>query len=918
MKRDSVNTFSGGVTYDVNPITTPNNILTDAVNGTFITFNGDEMALQNDAGNTTIVSSFGKDWGEYKEEEVYYKGAIVRYNDGIYLCTNEGTTGTFVLEDWVIVSTVVSLSPNFKPIGLKEHGGILYIVSKKEEKGKDTVFEIGSYPSPSNTKAAIETFECGNIEIVGGTVSEKQDNKLGEYILLSNKELVPGDPFKLQFTFSKGSAELLSDTTKRMWYTYKFYLKPNKGEGDFIEIKDFKFNIGEKSEIFYDEDLQFLPNYRTGLIYVKFELEDIDEFTQYTIEDEVEYPFPKLDYTEEGEPFLHFRNFRVNHPSEVKLEDIEIEYTIIDNQTGISEDTAYIESEDVTIVSEEIVIEEAFKISLDDTNKTIDYKIKPKNNHLGVIFKNHIIQRIIDLSQDWLLWGYNIEYTTLAMGNFYFNSPDKSDLKLFNDNSDGNLFFDYLYGFTGSDRNPVLDFPVSNDFTLVPFNPGFREFTFATSVPGTNSIDTQASIKIDRGNFFTDKAEKINEYNQIHIESYYKYATSNNGYFYNILGNTVPTNYPVYAYVKESEDTKLVAIYKKRTIDDYDWILVAGDTCDTNIVCKGFYAYDSTEHSQIQVDTRLYLNGNDIDIIYDNKLPTLHAFNHNSPYNSIGTGRTLTHGIPIVLYEKYNLLNKFVTYSNKGSEITLMKKGVAYNSGEINPSTKTYKVLAYSNTSNNLLKLPAGLNVRYSNIADNADKAFIKRYPLLSNGEDIIISSTVESNKMYTYAFYLLKKETGVGSINLRINEKDYPIIYNNDETVSVNGAMYKHTGAYNTSEDSSFYISEHPIIHNGWMYSYVRITFKSNSTVSSISFKGRDSEFEFSRLVLKEGLIQPQAVKVYKDQSVLLTSNPGPGYLQHWGDFMLTGNFTQDTINQVIINRLYIPDTNYEINGIL
>ena len=418
---------------------------------------------------------------------------------------------------------------------------------------------------------------------MGETVSEKQDNKLGEYILLSNKELVPGDPFKLQFTFSKGSAELLSDTTKRMWYTYKFYLKPNKGEGDFIEIKDFKFNIGEKSEIFYDEDLQFLPNYRTGLIYVKFELEDIDEFTQYTIEDEVEYPFPKLDYTEEveypfpkldyteeGEPFLHFRNFRVNHPSEVKLENIEIEYTIIDNQTGISEDTAYIESEDVTIVSEKIVIEEAFKISLDDTNKTIDYKIKPKNNHLGVIFKNHIIQRIIDLSQDWLLWGYNIEYTTLAMGNFYFNSPDKSDLKLFKDNSDGNLFFDYLYGFRGTISNPIFNFSVSNYSTPVPFNPGYLRFTFATSVPETSPMGIRASIKIDRGKFFTDKAEKISEYNQIHIESYYKYATSNNGYFYNILGNTVPTNYPVYAYVKNSEDTKLVAIYKKRTIDDYD------------------------------------------------------------------------------------------------------------------------------------------------------------------------------------------------------------------------------------------------------------------------------------------------------------------------------------------------------------
>ena len=55
MKRESVNTFSEGLTYDINPITTPNNVLTDGVNATFLTFNGDEMALQNDAGNTTIM-----------------------------------------------------------------------------------------------------------------------------------------------------------------------------------------------------------------------------------------------------------------------------------------------------------------------------------------------------------------------------------------------------------------------------------------------------------------------------------------------------------------------------------------------------------------------------------------------------------------------------------------------------------------------------------------------------------------------------------------------------------------------------------------------------------------------------------------------------------------------------------------------
>lgn len=56
MKKEAVNTFSNGLVYDLNPITTPNNVLTDCVNGTFVTFNGDELALQNDAGNTKIIT----------------------------------------------------------------------------------------------------------------------------------------------------------------------------------------------------------------------------------------------------------------------------------------------------------------------------------------------------------------------------------------------------------------------------------------------------------------------------------------------------------------------------------------------------------------------------------------------------------------------------------------------------------------------------------------------------------------------------------------------------------------------------------------------------------------------------------------------------------------------------------------------
>ena len=54
MRQETNNTFDQGLNKDLNPIVTPNNVLTDCLNGTFLTFNGDELSLQNDAGNTKI------------------------------------------------------------------------------------------------------------------------------------------------------------------------------------------------------------------------------------------------------------------------------------------------------------------------------------------------------------------------------------------------------------------------------------------------------------------------------------------------------------------------------------------------------------------------------------------------------------------------------------------------------------------------------------------------------------------------------------------------------------------------------------------------------------------------------------------------------------------------------------------------
>lgn len=97
MKSSSTNTFNEGLNYDLNPNVTPNSVLTDCINGTFITFNKDELSLQNDAGNTKI-----------------------------------GVIGTEVPNTNPVQYTeYVQLEDGFLPLGVKEYGGVLYIVSAK-------------------------------------------------------------------------------------------------------------------------------------------------------------------------------------------------------------------------------------------------------------------------------------------------------------------------------------------------------------------------------------------------------------------------------------------------------------------------------------------------------------------------------------------------------------------------------------------------------------------------------------------------------------------------------------------------------------------------------------------------------------------------------------------------------------------
>lgn len=99
MKQAS-NSFTKGLMLDIHPSAVQNTQLTDALNATMITYNGNEMMLQNDMGNTLIQDS---------------------------------KTGH-----------IMGLSEGFVPVGLKEHGGIMYVISAN----KEGVGEIGTIPSP--------------------------------------------------------------------------------------------------------------------------------------------------------------------------------------------------------------------------------------------------------------------------------------------------------------------------------------------------------------------------------------------------------------------------------------------------------------------------------------------------------------------------------------------------------------------------------------------------------------------------------------------------------------------------------------------------------------------------------------------------------------------------------------------------
>lgn len=107
-KKQTTNTFGKGMILDLHPLTVPNDVLTDALNATTVTMNGNEGILQNDMGNGRVESAF--------------------------------------------------LPPGYVPVGIKEYEGIIYVASYNPITNKS---QIGSFPSPERN---IDQSEEGQLE----------------------------------------------------------------------------------------------------------------------------------------------------------------------------------------------------------------------------------------------------------------------------------------------------------------------------------------------------------------------------------------------------------------------------------------------------------------------------------------------------------------------------------------------------------------------------------------------------------------------------------------------------------------------------------------------------------------------------------------------------------------------------------
>ncbi len=237
-RKETTNTFSNGLIMDLNPINTPNTVLTDCLNGTIITYNGNEHILQNDMGNFKLNGC--------------------------------------------------DLKKGYIPLGIKEYAGILYIVSYNP---LTKTTEIGSYPSTLVSDDNIANSEINIPGCIDLSATENGSPVIYHYKdVIKNCVITPITPINDDTIINPGDQYTFSVITEKnnenLFQCFKYYILDKDKNLHDVTDKLSK-NVEEKS---------YVPFQIPGWLMVQNHIAEFNSFTLDIIK--AEYPpFP-----DEGSP----------------------------------------------------------------------------------------------------------------------------------------------------------------------------------------------------------------------------------------------------------------------------------------------------------------------------------------------------------------------------------------------------------------------------------------------------------------------------------------------------------------------------------------------------------------------------------------------------------------------------------------
>ena len=229
INKKTTNSFSKGLIMDFSPEKTGNEVLTHALNATLLTFNGNEMSLQNDMGNARVETAF--------------------------------------------------LPEGYVPVGSCEFGDIIYVVSYNPLIDKA---QIGCFPSPERN---ISSEELGqNPVIISSSEFQEmtEDKPTGKIITSSVKKIIfsndmhPGDQYVIyQESLDALSKSPISDYGNSDHEISEF---PKLVKINVVSIEDSgKINYLNSSVKWYDNDYFILDSFNAQGVK-----KDIDSYRTIT------------------------------------------------------------------------------------------------------------------------------------------------------------------------------------------------------------------------------------------------------------------------------------------------------------------------------------------------------------------------------------------------------------------------------------------------------------------------------------------------------------------------------------------------------------------------------------------------------------------------------------------------------------